>query len=305
MKKQLLFPAAIIGILLASLAAALAQSPGPSYGPDPKTGLPFVTAGGGLSLDPATGLPMAPKLDPATGLPPEPQWIDTNWSDPAIVLTNVWFEGMPISEVVNQLNYDFKQTLNILPLPKTFGRDWDHELVQLHLKNVKASQIFNAMNLVFENDRTPLRWELRNSANSAGGGLSYVQLRVLPDAAGWHPSGESFTPPPASTQRAVYYVGNLIGDEKAGGLSMDQITKTILDIWPSDFGKPDGVIQFHKDAQLLVINGTDQEIEFVHQTLAALQKKAEAARPKTETDKDIDELNNLIKSLKSLGSESK
>jgi hypothetical protein len=88
-------------------------------------------------------------------------------------------------------------------------------------------------------------------------------------------------------------------------MTMDQIIKTILDVWPSDFGKPDGVIRFHEDAQLLVINGTPDQIAFIRQTLAALGEKVQAARPKTEASKDIDELNNLIKSLKNLGNDTK
>jgi hypothetical protein len=286
MTSKLRFPAAALWVFLASLTTALAQ-PVPPRAP---AALPAAPA---PVLDPATGMPVTPTIDPATGQPPEPQWIDPNWSDPGIILTNVTYPDLPLSEVVSRLRDSFKGTFNILPLPNTFDHDWGSQIIQLQLKNVRASEIFNAMNLVFENDRTPVRWELKNSP---AGGIPYALLRVLPKAP---------EPPAAGAQRMVCYVGNLVGDEKSGGMTMDQITKTILDIWPADFGKPDGVIQFHKDAQLLVINGTPAEIEFIHQTLAALDEKEQAARPKTEEAKDLDEVTSLIKSLKKLGNDTK
>jgi len=123
------------------------------------------------------------------------------------------------------------------------------------------------MNLVFENDRTPVRWELKAPA----GGRQMVLLRVLPQA---EPPPAAHARPP-ETHRMVYFVGNLLGDEKSGGMSMEEVVKTILDIWPADFGKSDGVIQFHKEAQLLVVNGTREQLEFIHETIAALGMKVQ------------------------------
>jgi hypothetical protein len=288
MTSKLQFPAVAICVFLASLTTALAQ-PVPPRAPAP----PAAPAAPFPIIDPRTGLPVTPTIDPATGKPPEPQWIDPNWRDPGIVLTNVAYDRLPLSYVVRQLRESFDARFDILPLPNAFGHDWGSEpTVQLQMKYVRATDIFNAMNLVFENDRTPVRWVLTNSPS----GIPYALLRVLPEAAG---------PAAAGTQRMVYYVGDLVGDEKSGGMTMDQITKTITDIWPADFGTPEGVIQFHKDAQLLVINGTPAEIEFIHQTLAALKEKVQAARPKTAESKEIDEVATLIKSLKSLGNDTK
>ena len=103
----------------------------------------------------------------------------------------------------------------------------------------------------------------------------------------------------------VYFVGNLVGDEKSGGMTMEEIVKTVSDLWPAEYGKPEGVIQFHKEAQLLVVNGTPDQLEFIHQTLAALEQKVAAARPKSAEAKDTEELVNLLKSLKSIGDNSK
>jgi hypothetical protein len=306
---------AALGTLLVSLTPTLAQPP-PI---DPNTGLPMAAGAQPTYRTrvvpvqyPNTGLPMAqPRffttamvtLDPTTGLPitpAEPQWIDPNWNDPDLVLTNLEFNDMPIGEVANRLREQFKNYFDILPMPVTRKSgstnewvDWGTAvMVRLQLHHVKASEIFNAMNLVLENDQTPVRWQLRSDLSRP-----LVQLRVLPQAA------PESTPPQqaADKHRMVYFVGDLIGDAKSGGMTMDQIVKTITDLWPSDFGKPDGVIQFHNDAQLLVVNGTPEELEFIHQTLAALHEKVEAAQPKSQDVKDIEDMNKVIKSLKALG----
>lgn len=276
--KSLLQTPAAIFILIASLAAS--AQPAPQI--DPATGLPV---GAGIPtpvLNPANGLPVpapAPVIDPNTGLPtaaptapPEPQWIDSNWRDPDTVLTNLSYDNLPVSEVARDLREKFKNDFDILPMPQAFDRDWGNQVtIQLQLRNVKASEIFNAMNLVFENDRTPVRWELKWT-----GRRPIVQLRVLPAAA---PQPEPPLPKPAETRRMVFYIGNLLGDEKSGGMTMDQITKTINEVWPTDFGKLEGAIQFHEAAQLLVVNGTRDQIDFIQQTLAALRQKAGASNP--------------------------
>ena len=270
-KLQIQTPAAIL-FLLISLAVAPAQ-PAPPTPPEvnPATGLP--APGGWLTIDPTTGLPLPP---------PAPQWIAPNWIDPNIVLTNVVFDGLPLSEVARYLREQFKDRFNnnsfdFLPMPKTFSKDWGNETIQLQLNNVRASDIFNAMNLVFENDRTLLRWELKQSVTPAHHVNRWVQLRVLPEAA---PTDVPQTKPPEK-HRMVYFVGNLLGDEKSGGMTMEQLTKTILKIWPMELSnQPDRILQFHEDAQLLVVNGTREQLDFIQQTLNAL-----ALRQKCEFDR--------------------
>ncbi len=252
--------AAALLLLVVSVAAASAQPASPSNPPSPPSQ---------PAVNPATGLPEAA---PA---PAAPQWIDSNWRDPSTVLTNLSYDNLPASEVAKDLREKFKNDFDILPMPSTYGQDWGSQIsIQLQLRNVKASEIFNAMNLVFENDRTPVRWELKWT-----GGRPIVQLRVLPEAA---PQPEPPQPKRAETHRQVFFVGHLVGDEKTGGMTMEQIVKTIEEVWPADFGKPEGVIQFHKDAQLLVANGTREQLEFINQTLAALGQKTVV-----DTDKRI------------------
>jgi hypothetical protein len=139
--------------------------------------------------------------------------------------------------------------------------------INLRLKNVTASELFNAMNLLFENDGTPLRWELKVNGNR-----QIVLLRLLTQ-----PMPPAPPPPAAAVERRVYFVGNLIGDEKSGGMSMEQIIKTVTDVWKMADASG-GNIQFHKEAQLLVVSGTKSQIDFMEQTLKALEQRVAQAK---------------------------
>ena len=271
MKSKQPIPVLTTGLILLTLLATASAQSVPKPAPTIHPAIGFSTVGGVVPTDPAT--------DPATGLPISPttatypQWVDSRWNDPDIILTNVIYDNRPLSEVAQDLRARFHDTFNIiLPMPVD-GKDWACDTpIKLQLKNVGAMDVFNAMNLMFENDQTPLRWELTSW------GRPLVQLRVLPTAT---PKPEPAPPPlPAETQRQVIFVGNLLGDETSGGLTMAQIVKTISDIWPTDFGDVNKVISFHKEAQLLVLNGTRPQLDFIQQTLQALGRKADLARPK-------------------------
>jgi len=282
----------ISGILLLvafSLASSLAQSPGAPTAVNPATGLPVAP----VAFDPTTGQPIQPGSD----------WKDPNWAEPDIVLTNVVFPGLPISEVVRNLRDKFKGEFDVVlptttstsgntlnPLtgsPLEENTDWTATPVQLELRNVTASEVFNAMNLVFENDHTPLRWELKMNGNRP---LALLRVLTIPNP--------NFSAP--NVERRVYFVGNLIGDEKDGGMTMEQIMKDIQDVW--DFGDTwrsarawtmgdasRGKIQYHVQSQLLVVMGTPNQIDFMEQTLKALaqkvdQRKSEIARQSPSHD---------------------
>ena len=237
-------------------------------------------------------MPSAPLIDPTTGLPvpaPEPQWIDPNWTDPDIVLTNVSYDGLPLSEVARNLRERFKDRFNndsfdFLPMPKTFDRDWGDQTIQLQLNNVRASDIFKAMNLVFENERTPVRWELSQSVTRAHHVNRWVMLRVLPEAAPT-PAAPQL---PQIQQRRIFYVGDLVGDEKSGGMTMDQVVKTVNEVWDTTYddsanGRTDPHLKFHKEAQLLIFNGTMEQANLVQETLSALRQKVMEQRSAERT----------------------
>jgi len=242
-------------------------------------------------FNPATGLPVStapPMVDPATGMPlasAAPEWKDPEWKDPEITLANVFYDSIPLSEVDKILSEQFKQQFDVLlpgntqgmiyqgnqQVPARWNFDWTSEPIQLRLKNVTASEIFAAMNLLFENNRTPLRWELKMN-----GHRQIALLRVLVDPV---PQPDPFASPPPGpeAQRRVYFVGNLTGDEKGGGMTMEQIIKTCTDVWQMA-NASGGNIQFHKDAQLLVVTGTPNQIDFMEQTLKALGQKVDRER---------------------------
>lgn len=234
-------------------------------------------------VDPQTGNPIAPS---------QPDWKDPNWKDPDIVLTNVNFEGLPIAEIAALIRDQFKGQFDVIlpnptsgeyinrltgarllaPTPGVVNQetsiDWRSETtLNLRLKDVTASELFNAMNLIFENDKTPLQWELK-----VNGHRQLALLRVLVD-----PAPHDAPQPPPEPLRRIYFVGDLIGDEKNGGMTMDQIVKTITDVWQMA-DTANGRIQFHNEAQLLVVTGTPDEIQFVEQTLSALERKVELTR---------------------------
>lgn len=270
MKSKLKISAGILLLVAFSLAGSLAQSPSVPVATVPR------------AFNPNTGLPLTPApqaFDPTTGqpIPPEgSEWKDANWKDPDIVLTNVNFDGQPVSEIANVIRDQFKGEFDLL-LPQDSippgslnlrtglpmeATDWYSYSINLRLKNVTASELFNAMNLLFENDKTPLRWELKVNDNR-----QIALLRVMTQPMPAVPAA-----PPAAVERRVYFVGNLIGDQKNGGMTMEQIIKTVTDIWKMA-NVSDGKIQFHEDAQLLVVTGTRDQIDFMDQTLQALRDK--------------------------------
>ena len=75
-----------------------------------------------------------------------------------------------------------------------------------------------------------------------------------------------------------------------GGMTMEQIVNTVEEIWRMTYGQREEGIQFHRDAQLLVVSGMPDQIKFIQTTLQALRMKVELDRhrlaaeskPKTE-----------------------
>jgi hypothetical protein len=254
-------------ILVSPLGVALAQNRG-------------VGSNGGsqstLTIDPATGLPLAQA---------DPEWKDPEWKDPNITVTNVNFDGMPVGDIANLIRDQFKGEFDVI-LPSATSEqgintltgtlvpptDWkNYNNFELRLKNVTASELFHAMNLIFENNKTPLRWELK-----VDGHRQIALLRLLVD------QNPTATPPPNQQMRRIYFVGDLIGDEKTGGMSMEEIIKTITDIWQMT-DTTNGNIQFHKSAQLLVVTGTPDQISYAQDILAGLKQKTQWDRFKSES----------------------
>lgn len=265
-KLPLRIPTALL-ILIASITAVPAQL-GPKDAP---------------AVNSATGFPIPTTIDPSTGLPTaKPQWISPNWKGPAKVLPRVRLEGLPVSEVARYLLQEFSNDFDVVipnaNIPNYTGnpvKSIGDYPINLWLRNVTASELFRAMNLEFEAENTPVRWELTMNGNRPTAVIRVVPA-LLPPA-----------PKPPPLERKVIFVGDLLGNEKSGGMTMDQIIHTISQVWSDAYGKP-GKIQFYDPAQLLIVTGTPDQIDFVRQTIEALKQKVELARPKSAENKEIE-----------------
>lgn len=250
------------------------------------------------AAQPAAGI--AADIDPATGLPipaPVREWKDPDWKEPAKVLPEVSFDGLPVSEVARYLREQFSNDFDIV-IPNSYVPsnstlttetfDPNSQNVKLQLRNVTASEVFRAMNLQFEAQNDPVQWQLMMNGNRPT-----ALLRVVPELLPHAPA-----PPPApKLKRMVFFVGDLIGDEKAGGMTMDQVVQTVettyFDVLQS---KPD--IHVSKDAQLLIISGTPDQVDFVKQVLQGLKQKVDSANIPADLKDQIQK----IKALNQLNS---
>jgi hypothetical protein len=246
--------------------------------------LAILTAGLAPAAESARGAKRAagpPVIDPSTGLPvhPLPDWIDPDWKDPDKVLAEVNYDALPLNVVVEHLRNEFKGAFDILipngwQDPNTPGLSIDPQsaTIKMQLKNVTASELFHAMNLLFEAENSPYRWELKMNGNRPTAMLRILpRLLHVPDP----------PPPVLPKTRMVYFVGDLIGEEKPGGMPIERLVKTVSEVYEMSFAHSNAknVIQYHKDAQLLVVTGNSDETAFVQQTLSALRGKAQAERP--------------------------
>jgi hypothetical protein len=232
--------------------------------------------------------------DPNASLPvptPTDQWIQPNWTDPGLVLPEVDFDGYPLSDAGNKLRKQFKDAFDMI-LPGSC--DWQNPddstpisldpsqvVMKLHLKNVTATEVFNAMNLVFEAESAPLRWELRMN-----GTRPLALLRVIP-ALLRHPMGEKEATLPR--KRMVFFVGDLVGDGKTGGMTMEKLFETVKQVYEAaygDSGMNGDHLKFHQEAQLIIVNATFDKIDFVQHTLAALRDKAHMSK-RTAVDSQL------------------
>jgi hypothetical protein len=211
-------------------------------------------------------LPIAP--------PPVTPWKDPDWKDPEKKLADVSYDRLPLAEVARHLREYFKDAFDVLISGSWWNPSNPAETIYaaetpitMQLKNVSASEVFNAMNLVFETENTPLRWELK-----LNGKRPTVILRVTQA-----PMPVQHSPSEAP-KRMITFVGDLIGEEKSGGMTMEQLVKTASEVYRMTYGSPGGVLQFHKEAQLLIVTGTVDQTQFVQQTLSALRQKVQLER---------------------------
>jgi hypothetical protein len=209
----------------------------------------------------ATASPAAPLLVMA---PDNPQWPDK-------VLPEVSYESLSLSDVVKNLRDTFKGEFDLI-LPNHYqvtgedmvATDWMATPVTLQLKNVTAQEIFAAMNLYFDVNDIRIRWEL-----NANGSRPVALLRLQ----------EGAVTATSGPKRQVFFVGNLLEDGKNNGMTMDEVVASLASVYQASFQQPAYKVMLpYKEGQLIVVTATDNEIDFVRQTLQALQDKVNLER---------------------------
>ncbi len=277
--KILLSVLACLSVLLLSPRPTVAQQnpptpPTPPVAPAP----PWSNV-----VDPTTGMPGG--VDPQTGLPRQVEWIADNWTEPSLIVSNFNCDGLPLSEVARSLREQFTNAFDII-VPESWTAPSGEVIsvcdrtVKCQLRNVDAGGLFHGMNLVFDAQNAPFRWQL-----IMNGSRPMVLLRVIPalllrathplDPSTGLPQGMK---PPAEPKRpVVFYVGDLIGAEESVAQKMDEIYNTVLDVVKNaDIGDLD--IKINSGAELVIVKGTTEQIAFVRSTLEAFKQKAEYTR---------------------------
>jgi hypothetical protein len=132
---------------------------------------------------------------------------------------DVNYDNLPLSEVAKNLQEGYHQEFDVLipahPMEPTPGApeppDYPSIPVRLRLKNVTAGETFQAMNMLFEIKRRPVRRELTMNGNRPVAVLHPVEARALaaPPANPNQPAQ-----PNRPIARSVLYVGDLV-DERA------------------------------------------------------------------------------------------
>jgi hypothetical protein len=218
-----------------------------------------------------------PGADP-TGLPPAlNDWRDPNWQEPTGTLKVVSYDSVPLNEVANNLRREFKEAFDVV-IPRSWEDPRDPSIriepgafeISLRLKNVTATEAFQAINMTLEAENRPARWELKMNGNRP-----MAVLRVLP-----HLLPTAGTRPPAEPpRRMVIFVGDLLGEEPKG-MKMNQLIDTLTMVYIRSYGNnpPEKFLQYHNDAQILVIHGTVDQVDLVQQTLNAIKQKIALAR---------------------------
>ncbi|HTV39716.1 MAG TPA: secretin N-terminal domain-containing protein [Candidatus Sulfotelmatobacter sp.] len=266
MKTKLQILVAVISIVFSMVKTSAQQPPTPPTPP--------------AAINPATGLPEpVPNIDPRTGLPADGSppfkdsngattWIDPAWTDSGKVVNSVEYPDIPLSEVARNLREQFTNYFDVIipnpngvsgPTPGTL--DPTQCSVNLQLKNVTATEILNAMNLQFQLDNKPVRWEL-----TLNGSRPTAILRLVPQLG------------PASPPqiRKAFFVGDML-DEYPGTNDMEKlgdISGKVNDAWDAT-GTSRGRVHIYPAGQLLIVSGTPDQVDLAEQILRALKEKAD------------------------------
>ena len=199
-------------------------------------------------------------------------------------------DNLPLVEVSRNLQAQCQQQFDVLipkdpvpvapqpspdgipPPPELLTNPWGATSIGLRLNNVNVIEVFQAMNMLFEIERKPLRWELVMNGRRPVAVLH--ELESAPPSA--VPAGGTQTPPSnLAISRSVVFVGDLLGGPDSGGMKPDTLCEilkeTVGNMFPASSTPK---IQFHRAAELLVLSGTDEELRFMKDVLQALKEKS-------------------------------
>lgn len=195
-------------------------------------------------------------------------WLAISPPQPEIIL-----EGMPLNEIAWNTASIFKNQFDLILPPA--DPDLSPMVVQMRLKDARAIEVFNAMNLYFEVQKFPARWKLTLNGSRPTAILGMERLKVA-------------ATPPAETEKighTVFSIPDILCasspavDKQTADNLKDTIAAALDDLQKPGHAKvnaPGGpVIKVHTQAGILVFAGTWEENELVRSTLQALKDTAQ------------------------------
>jgi hypothetical protein len=195
-------------------------------------------------------------------------WLVIGPPQPEIIL-----EGTPLNKVAWNTAKIFKNQFDLILPPA--DPDLSTMIVQMRLKDVRAIEVFNAMNLYFEVQKLPARWKLALNGGrpTAILGMEKPQVAATPPAETEKNGHTVFSIP------EILYASNSPLDKQSADNLEETISAALDDLQKPGRAKvnaPGGpIIKVHAQAGILVFSGTWEESELVRSTLQALKDTAQ------------------------------
>lgn len=200
-------------------------------------------------------------------------WLAIGPPQPEIIL-----KGAPLNEVAWNTARIFKNQFDLILPPA--DPDLSTMVVQMRLKDVRAIEVFNAMNLYFDVQKLPARWKLTLNGSRPTAILGMEKPQPAATL-------------PAETNKignTVFSIDEILAafsaaqDKPATDNLVEAIAAVLDDVEKPGHAKvnaPGGpVLKIHAQAGILVFSGTWEETELVRSTLAALKDTAQARQNK-------------------------
>lgn len=200
------------------------------------------------------------------------------WNGPDALFPRFDIPAIPLPEMEDFFNDRFQYQVDVLvPNSVRLLRDTSNgNRITMHLRNVNAQQVFNAMNLLFDAEKIPAHWDL-----VMNGSRPTVVLQVRQDLANRESHKVETDQNRKTAQqpmvRQIFYVGDLVTQSDLPGMTIEEIARSIARTYElGNFESPLGsnAIQCHREAEILVVMGTPEEILFVQEAIKALREKA-------------------------------